>query len=144
MVESYSNMVCPKEIGKTDQTPEDQGSGSSPANPTDNGLEEEKNKKTQETRDIREINIESNSKRCDISDQKYPALPQDGSSGSSGSIGDPNTDSSLVSSGSAAGSNVCDGCDQPADQLIDKPGGSFCPACMEKFDAQDAARKETP
>jgi DNA repair photolyase len=46
--------------------------------------------------------------------------------------------------GADAEKRYCQKCGQKVEDLIDVPGGSFCPVCMKEFDAEDAARKETP
>jgi hypothetical protein len=129
---------------KTHKTPADQGSGSAPISPQDSGLEEEKNRKTQQTQNTRGVDGERRTTGWEIFEKKSQLPPQYGSDGSFGSDEELDIDSALVSSGSVRGSEPCQGCGQPAEDLIDLPGGSFCETCVAKFAEEDKARKETP
>lgn len=143
---TYSKVVTLKTIrsdAETHKTHQDPSDGSSCAIPSDSGLEEEKDNKTHKTQYMswyKKGDIISNG--CEILKKKSQLSSHDGSSGSGGSIADVDSDPPVVHPGSTLG--LCQGCGQPETDLIDKPGGSFCPQCMSKFDADDAARRENP
>lgn len=144
LLDTYGNVVSLKTTEQTSKTTADQGSGSAPITPQDTGLEEEKNRKTEQTKNTRGVEVERRTLGCEIFKKKSQLPSQDGSDGSFRSLLEPDIDPLVVSPGSTRGSEPCQGCGQPAEDLIDLPGGRFCETCVAKFAEEDRARKATP